>query len=449
VRPFESGLVGVEAREDAQRWVQALEAKGGTDIHRAMLEALSQVEGERPAIVIFLTDGLATEGVVETDQILAAVDEAAPDNVRIFTFGLGDEVNTVLLDRMARDHKGASAYVRPGQRIDEEVSAFYAKVSTPLLSDIELDFGGVTVLDTYPYPLPDLFAGTQIVLTGRYRGAGPTTVVLRGTVNGERQTFEYGDVRFRAQGGPAFVPRLWAMRKVGYLLNQIRLHGESEELVHEIVDLSVRYGIMTPYTSFLVQEDAEVFSEEGRRETAKREYVEMEEAPPAAPSGRMAVDQAQDQLALEDSERATGVTGQAVKVIGSKTFLLREGTWIDTTFDPDRMTPLEVGFLSDDYFALVGARPAWAEYLSVGERVLVVLDGQAYRVVAEGKGERIEVPTPLPTPTGQVARATPAPRTTPTVRPAVAPRAVERPGMCAGALGALALLLAAAWVLRR
>jgi Ca-activated chloride channel family protein len=450
VRPFRDELVDVDERERARRWVQELEAKGGTDIHRAMLEALGQADPERPTIVVFLTDGLATEGVVETEHILEAVDEAALGNVRIFTFGVGDEVNTVLLDRMAREHRGASAYVRPGQRIDEEISSFYAKVSTPLLSDIEVDVTGVTVLDTYPYPLPDLFAGTQLVMAGRYRGAGRTTVALRGIVNGERQTFEYGDVLFRAEGGQAFVPRLWAIRKVGHLLNQIRLHGESEELVHEIVDLAVQYGIMTPYTSFLVNEDADVFSEEGRRETAKRQYVEMEEAAPEAPSGEAAVDRAQSQIALEDSDTATGATGQVVKVVGGKTFLLREGTWIDTTFDPDRMMPLKVGFLSDDYFALVGVRPEWGKYLAVGERVLVVLDGQAYQVVAEGDGERIEIPTPPPIPTRQVARATPDVRETPTVRPAVVPVEVERRGLCAGALGAMLLpLLAAAWVMRR
>jgi Ca-activated chloride channel family protein len=207
---------------------------------------------------------------------------------------------------------------------------------------------------------------------------------------------------------------------------------------------------MTPYTSFLVNEDAEVFSEEGRRETAKRQYVEMEEALPEAPSGEAAVDRAQSQIALEDSGKATGATGQVVKVIDSKTFLLRDGMWIDTTFDPDRMTPLKVGFLSDDYFALVGARPEWAKYLAAGERVLVVLDGQAYQVVAEGDGERIELPTPMPTSTRQVVRVTPGVRETPTVRPATAPIEVERPGLCAGALGAMLLpLLAAAWVMRR
>jgi Ca-activated chloride channel family protein len=375
-----------------------------------MLEALLQVETARPSIVIFMTDGLATEGVVETDRILDNVDDAAPESARLFTFGVGDDVNTILLDRMARDHRGASAYVRPGQSIDEEVSSFYAKVSTPLLSDLDIDYGRVRVEDTYPYPLPDLFAGTQIIMVGRYRRGGDTTVTLRGVVNGREHTFEYGDVRFRDSGGEAFIPRLWATRKVGYLLNQVRLHGESRELVEEIVELSVRYGIMTPYTSFLVNEDEQVFSEEGRSRTVEKEMVIM--ATPAAPSGQAAVDEAEKKMELERSDRATGTSSEAVKVVRDKAFLLREGMWIDTTYDMERMKPIKVGFMSDDYFALIGAHPEWGAYLSIGERVLVVLGGKAYQVVGEGQGEKIDIPTPRATNTQTVARETPLPRAT-------------------------------------
>jgi len=181
VRAFSRGLEDASHRKDALAWVEELEAKGGTDINRAMLEALTQLDdrrADRPAVVIFMTDGLATEGVTDTEQILRNIQENAPEHVRIFSFGVGDDVNTILLDVMAREHRGASAYVRPGQSIEEEVSAFYAKVSTPLLSDVEVDFGEVHVEDMYPYPLPDLFAGTQVIMAGRYRGGGETTVTL-------------------------------------------------------------------------------------------------------------------------------------------------------------------------------------------------------------------------------------------------------------------------------
>ncbi len=447
VRTFGRGMSDLDARPAAKKWVSGLVAKGGTNINRALEEALAQVEPGRPTILIFLTDGLATEGVVGTEDILRNVKEAAPENVRIFTFGVGDDVNTILLDRLAREHRGASAYVRPGQHIDEEVSAFYAKVSAPVLSDIQVDFGDIHVGDTYPYPLPDLFVGSQIVVVGRYRGGGETTITVRGLVNGREQTFEFPNVRFNTQGGTEFIPRLWATRKIGYLLNQIRLHGESEELVQEIVELAVRYGILTPYTSFLVNQDAQVFSEKGRRSTAEREYRVLATATPAAPSGKVAVDEAERRTQLEKSETATGATGQAVKVVGDKAFLLRDGVWIDTTFDAERMKPIKVGFMSEEYMEMLNTHPEWGAYFAVGERVLVVLAGQAYQVVPEGEGERFAVPTSLPTPTPR----SPLPQVaTPTPRLPIA-TAVPHPDAptCQGAMAGIVLPALAALLFSR
>jgi len=206
VRQYATRLQPAEERNESLTFVRELEAVGGTDINRALLEALAQAEGERPTLIIFLTDGLATEGVIETDQIIANVAQGASKAARVFTFGVGDEVNTVLLDTLAQSHRGASAYVRPGQSIEEEVSAFYAKVSSPLLADLHLDFGDVHVEDTYPYPLPDLFAGTQLVVVGRYREGGFTTITLEGQVNDRLQRFAYEDLHFRDQGGAVVHP---------------------------------------------------------------------------------------------------------------------------------------------------------------------------------------------------------------------------------------------------
>jgi hypothetical protein len=170
----------------------------------------------------------------------------------------------------------------------------------------------------------------------------------------------------------------------------------------------------------------------------------MSEAAPEAPSGKAAVDEALRQSELERSGTAMGATGDVVKVVRDKTFVLREGVWIDTTFDVERMAPKRVGFLTDDYFALVAARPDWGAYLSVGERVLVVLDGQAYQVVQEDEGERIEIPAPLPTPTSDPAR--PKPTTSPT-REVQDPMQIVRPeqkGLCGGAFATVLLALAAA-----
>ncbi|MFN2220302.1 MAG: hypothetical protein ACK2UA_16970, partial [Anaerolineae bacterium] len=358
------------------------------------------------AIVIFLTDGLPTVGEVEVERIIDHVGQAAPENARIFPFGVGYDVNTALLDTIAVNHRGASGYVRPEEAIDEKVSAFYAKVSTPLLADIEIDFGGINVEDVYPYPLPDLFAGTQLVVVGRYADGGDAEITLSGEVNGRAQTFRYEDVRFEQSGGDEFIARLWATRKIGYLLQQIRLNGEEAELVDEIVDLSIRYGIITPYTSFLVEETEMALREAGRDQIVETvvEQVEVEV------SGEAAVDRSVQEKFLSEAAAPAmaptmipGIAGaptdewgyavNPIRYAGDKTFVLHEGIWTDTAFDPDKMETVPVSFGSDNYFALIQARPEWGRYFALGDHVIVVVEDTAYEV-REGDAPAIELPAP-------------------------------------------------------
>jgi len=416
---FASSLQSLDRRTEARRFVNDLQAEGSTDINRALLEALRQTDPERPQIVIFLTDGLATAGETQTERILDNVGRAAPKTTRLFTFGIGDEVNTILLDRLAQDHRGASAYVRPGQRIDEEVSAFYAKVSTPVLSDISLDFGNIQVEDTYPYPLPDLFAGSQLLLVGRYREGGSTPVTLKGQVNNQPQSLRYDDVTFARDGGAddsavlttSFIPRLWATRKIGYLLTQIRLKGENREAVDEIVRLATRYGIVTPYTSFLVNEREDVLTQEGRARAAEK--VAPMYAPGAAPtSGAAAVQDSLGRSALSFADRSAPPQGiETIRQVGAKAFIQRNGVWLDTTYDPSRMQTARLAFGSQAYFDLLAQHPAWGRYFALSERVIVVLNGKAYETTADGTStlppSALDTATPVPAVTSIIPRPTP------------------------------------------
>jgi Ca-activated chloride channel family protein len=381
------------AREDARNFVARLRAEGSTDINRALLEAMQMADKERPTIVIFLTDGLPTTGETNVQKIIANVTNAAPKNVRLFTFGIGDDVNTLLLDSLAEKLRGASGYVRPNEKIDEIISAFYAKVSTPVLADVSIDWGSARVYDVYPYPLPDLFAGTQLVVAGRYREGGATTITLKGNLNNAPQSFRYSDVTLRTSGGDDAIPRLWATRKIGYLLNEIRLRGENREIVNEIVALAVRYGIVTPYTSFLVDERKDVLTESGRANIVVLPA-------PAPTSGPAAVQQSVEQGQLRGANVAptmpaavpkpggTSTTTQVaapLQTIGNKTFLWRNAVWTDTQFDPSKMTTKKIEFGSDAYFALVNNVEV-ARYLALGTRVIFVLDGVAYEITDTGIG---------------------------------------------------------------
>ncbi len=396
VRTFARQLAPTASVSQAIHFVDDLTPGGSTDINRALLEAFTFVDATRPAVVIFLTDGLPTSGVVETPLILNNVEQAAPDNVRIFPFGVGDDVDTLLLDTLAQALRGLPAYVRPGSRIDEQVSDFYTQISTPVLADMTLSISGnLTLEEQYPHPLPDLFAGTQLVLTGRYRGSGPAVITLTGVVNGETRHFRYDDLMFPARYHAQFdlpqptdfIPRLWATRKIGYLLNQIRLRGENREAIDEIVDLSVRYGIITPYTSFLVEEPNLALRESGRDEAADMAFVEAEAAANSPTSGAAAVERSVEESALSMADRAAppptsqngeGAPVSRVKTVGDKAFLWQDGVWTDTTFDPAMMTPQIIPFPSAELFALLEAHPSIGRYFALGERVIVVLDGTVY-----------------------------------------------------------------------
>lgn len=384
VRVYDQELQPATDADDALDWVSTLEATGGTDINKALLEAMSIVDLERPTYVLFLTDGLPTEGETDVPEILDNVGDAAPENVRLFTFGVGYDVDTVLLDTLVQEHHGSSAYVEPGERLDEVVSSFYARVSAPLLTDVELEVDGVTVEEVYPQPLPDIFAGTQLIVAGTYREGGSATITLTGKVDGETRTYVYEDQLFRDEGGDDFLPRLWATRKIGYLLNQIRLQGENPELVDAIVDLSLRYGIVTPYTSFLITED-DILSDEGRDEAAR----EVADAAAPASTGQASVEQAEAVGGLADSDVAApassdpGGEGNGLRIVGSRTFVQQNGIWTDTTFDPTSMETVRVQFASDDYFVLLDRYPDLADAFALGETVIVVSHGMAFEVTPE------------------------------------------------------------------
>ncbi len=357
VRLYEQDLVSADEPGGVDSFINSLEAVGGTNISQALLETAVMLDPQRPTTIIFLTDGLATEGIVETPLLLDAVAQAMPRNARIFVFGVGDDVDPNLLDALAENHRGTTTYVRPHEAIDEEVSSFFAKASAPVLSDISLDFDGIVVEQLYPDTLPDLFAGNQLVLTGRYRDGGAATITLKGIVNGEPQEFVYEDNLFRTRGGDDFIPRLWATRAIGHLLREIRLHGDNPELVQSVVNLSIRYGIITPYTSYLIEED-DIFTQTGRNVIVEEEIAEEpteEEGGFFAPSSE-AVDEAAASAdmaeaaapmalptMLPSAEKADGdVNGsvdEAVKLVGSKTFVWRNGRYTDTTFDPEKQTP--------------------------------------------------------------------------------------------------------------
>jgi Ca-activated chloride channel family protein len=417
---------------DAHEWIDRLEAGGSTDINRALLEALGVIDTRevgnegRPVYLLFMTDGLPTQGETDPWKIMDNAQLNAPQSatLRLFTFGVGYDVNTILLDTLSKEMGGRSSYVLPEERIDEAVSAFYQGISTPVLTNVSLAFEGEAVTDEiYPFPLPDLFAGEQLVVVGRYHEGAEVTVLLRGEVNGSRQEFRYDGMILRERGGEPFVARIWATRKIGVLMEQIRRSGPDPEVIDAIVELSLRYGIVTPYTAYLVEEPAMAQAMPVApgvspaapggmggggaplelAPSAQAYAFDAAEAAAAMPaSGAEAVRASEAQNSMQVATSVEN-TAQAQFVAG-KTFVQQgwvsgaDGEslpfWVDTAFTQS-MQLLWVEFASDAYFSLA-QQAGMAEWLAVGQEMVIVVDEtQAIRVTTNVKEMKRQGGTPV------------------------------------------------------
>ncbi|HKR02667.1 MAG TPA: VIT and VWA domain-containing protein [Pyrinomonadaceae bacterium] len=416
-RLMESGLIQADAagRARGEAFVNKLRATGGTNINDAVRAALRQFgTSDRPRMLVFMTDGLPTVGETNISRIIENVRGSRVQGVRLFTFGVGYDVNTALLDKLAADNGGVADYVEPKENLEVKVSNFFTKINYPVLTDLALNMGGVDTDLIYPRNLPDLFKGTQITLIGRYQNDDDLrriNVALTGKTGHAARTYTFENLRFPLrEDDNDFLPRLWATRRVGWLMEQIRTNGEQKELRDEIVDLGTRYGIVTPYTSYLALEQGAVVgaddgvaitdSAESNRRVARSRPASPSNAPlvfgagrggappeaAKAATGAVAVqqskrDRAQQEIMTLSDDKDT--TSSVLRNVGSKTFYLRDGVWTDSEFKADARRPeTKLTFGSDEYFALLKREPRLAEFFALGERVLVVYDGRVYRVEA-------------------------------------------------------------------
>ncbi len=425
--------------------IDRIDAGGGTAIHAALQAAMKQWaddETKRPRYVLFLTDGLptvATEGRPETTDEKVIITDTAKANAtdaRLFAFGVGYDVNVRLLDSLTRDNGGLSEYVKPNEPIEAKVAALYKKIKNPVMTGLAFSIPGVKTYDTYPREIGDLFEGDQIVLAGRYSaadaaqlptreaGAGQAQLVITGTYEGEHRSFEY-PVTISANMhrlGFDFVEKIWATRRVGFLMDQIQLNGESEELVEELVRLSKQYGIMTPYTSFLADETTELHDDmalqqrgmqeagrlkqdvsgssgqmaAGARQSLNRNRATIAKSAPAPVPAEpgMPADAAEvgstmfgqsDQDAYEANEKQN-VGG--VRNVGNQAVYQRGKVWVAanaTDVDLDEAKDVQtVERFSEEYFKLVTANTRGENEIfaqqQAGEELVIRLRGQVYHI---------------------------------------------------------------------
>ena len=411
-------------RKQALGFVEGIYAGGSTNIDAALQSALGMLSvPQRPSFVLFLTDGLPTVGEKNPIKIAQQAKTANRVGARLISFGVGYDVNSRLLDRLSRDNRGQSGYVRPDEDIEAHVSRLYGRISAPVMTGmtVNVDIEGQrmrsdeSVNRRYPKQVYDLFAGQQLVMVGRYRTAGRAKIVIAGNIGEMQQRFDFPAdfVAHSPDQSFAFVEKLWAVRRIGELIDDLDLNGQNEELVAELVALSTKHGILTPYTSFLAddQGNADLADAESGLRRARNRIERLEESAGKAAFSQRAVKQTLRDaprpqasaaatavgaagglgagLAIRDIDSDEIVTVNTVRTVGNETLYKRGNLWIaanarDVDLEKDRGKVVVVQRFSPAWFRLIKDNlPAQNKVLAAqpaGEHLLLRLRGVIYRI---------------------------------------------------------------------
>ncbi len=374
----------------AERYLDDLDAQGSTNIAGALDEALSSpIQSGRLPIVLFLTDGQPTVG--ERDASVIASNVAKQREARrLFTFGVGADLNVSLIEQLAIEGRGTASFVRPDESVERAVGIVASRLTSPLVTDVRIHADGVRLRKMHPSGAMDIFAGEDLVILSRYEGSGNAFVRFDGqTTNGPVSWSTRVYFPERSRENP-FVARLWATQRVGYLSAEKRKHGGSQEINDEIRDLGERFGIPTEFSSYLVVEPGMNRRRDmGAGGVQLNGVVTRATASPSAPAVQFeaaksaAAQRSATSIAAADA--AVGTRDDAsVRRAGTVTFVLRDSVWTDVRYKKSG-TVLQVKPFSDAYFKLLEMVPELREPFSVGERVIVAGRSMAIELTASGE----------------------------------------------------------------
>jgi Ca-activated chloride channel family protein len=398
---MEKDLIAADTagKRRGEEFVKNLRPNGGTNINDALQASLKQFDANsRPKMLVFMTDGLPTVGEANIDKIISNAGNSKKAGIRIFPFGFGYDVNTALLDKLGSENDGMSDYVQPKEDLEIKVSNFFTRVSSPVLSDINVDFGSVETDLTYPRKVTNLFRGSQIMMIGRYRNDDDlknAIISIKGRSGGENRSFAFGDLKFPLRNeANDFLPRLWASRRVGWLIEQIRLNGETKELRDEVTELGTRYGIVTPYTSYLATDGSfqPIAVDDIRSGRATLPAAKAMRAQSGAGAVQMSVQQnamqsntiASAESKKDEAEQILIRNSQVSQFVGNKNFQNQANVWVDSDFsEKSRMPEKRLQFGTSEYFDLLKKEPGLAQFFALGEEVVVVWKNTVYRVTKQ------------------------------------------------------------------
>lgn len=412
VRAHERGWTEARPRalDDARAWVDRLQADGGTNIEGALTEAFRlESPDDRLPMVVFLTDGLPSVGM-ESPEDLARLAETRSGRARVFAFGVGYDVNTQLLDRIGSAGRGDTDYVAPGENVERALSLLATKIRYPVLTDLSVAGGPVDLSEIYPVRIPDVFAGEELVLFGRFDGDGQGQVTVHGERMGRELEFSTEVLFPEATDANDYLPRLWASRKLGYLERQVWTEGLTDELADEIRTLALRYGLPSQYTAYLVQEPeltAQNVPGENMLQRLNRGFRSamggsgsVANAPAAAPTSgadavqaasvarRMRKMESSSDLAAAEEERMEGVLSDlddSVErdAVAGRIFEMRDGVWTDVNHAEAAKT-IEIVAFSPAWFDLLEALPEIEAVLRAHENVVVAGVERSLKIGTEG-----------------------------------------------------------------
>jgi Ca-activated chloride channel homolog len=420
IDPFFEGLAANERGnvDKALSMLDRIDASGSTNIHDALTAAVKAIgpagSVKRSKYILFLTDGLPTVGVTSESIILshtAVANEAA--KARIFAMGIGYDVNVRLLDRLVGDNRGAGSYVKEREPLEAKISLLYSKLKNPIMTDLSVKLNGIKTTMTYPQVIPDLFDGSQLIMVGRYDRPGPTDLVISGNYGGNSRSFRYAAdlARISDKFSYAFVEQIWAMRRIGFLLDQIQLNGRSGEVVDELVRLSKRYGIITPYTSFLADERTDLSNmtylrQEGDAAARALSSNNIGGIGQLNASNRLTMNNAvnvnnssfagvgsaqigQSNLANYESNQTERLVNVQNLSLNNRALYKRGRQWIDSTVSDRDISKLNaeakpVAQFSEEYFRLAASNSIVDNQILAmqqpGDEMIVSIRGQVYRI---------------------------------------------------------------------
>jgi Ca-activated chloride channel family protein len=371
VRDFRDGWTPVngETIRSASNFVDDLRAGGGTNLAGALEAALAESPSRgRLAFVLMITDGAPTVGETRPD-VIAARAATLRGGARVFTFGLGADVNAALLEQLALQGRGAATFLRPSESVERGVGVVAERLTSPVASDVTIKLDGSRLYAIQPQGAVDLFAGQDLVVLARYSGScdGATLVIEGRGPDGPVRWIQRVHLPDRATQN-SFVARLWAVQRAGWLSAERRRTGGNAEIDGELRELGERHGIPTELTSYLVVEpgmNAHVGAVQGAAAAAPVSEVRRFEA------AKLSSDQRDLKTLGGEKKDALDESGRLMKVAGSRTFRVdKEGTWTDTKKQTALRT-IKVRAYSDAYFTLIREIPELAQWFAVGEKVRV------------------------------------------------------------------------------